>query len=102
MAYDPYHPGASPQSNPQITISTPLQPPPQQLSTADGTIQGVIDGVNSVLVWSVYLPRVDVFRNGICLTQGVDYGAGPTAVAFFPGAIPQPGDIITIKGYGTI
>ncbi len=85
--------------NPQITISTPLQPPPQQLTSADGTIQGNIDGVNSVFQWQIAFPLIQLYRNGVRQTQGFDYGAGPTAVAFMPGAIPVPGDILTLEGY---
>lgn len=97
-----YNPGIGPYNNPQITISTPLQPPPQQLTSIDGTIQGNIDGINSVFTWQVYFPLISLFRNGVYLTQGVDYGAGPNAVAFMPGSIPQPGDVLTLKGYGSV
>lgn len=97
-----YNPGPGPYNNPQETITSPLQPPPQQLSTANGTIQGNIDGLNRVLTFSVWFPYLQVFRNGVLLTCGVDYGAGQTAIAFLPGAIPVPGDIVTILGYGTI
>lgn len=97
-----YNPGPGPYNNPQTTISSPLQPPPQQLTSLDGTIHGNIDGVNSVYTWQVYFPLVQMYRNGVRLTQGVDYGAGPTCAAFLPGAIPQPGDVLTLEGYGTI
>lgn len=97
-----YNPGIGPYSNPQITISAPLQSPPQQLTSADGTIQGNIDGVNSVFQWQIVFPLIQLYRNGVRLTQGVDYGAGTTAVAFLPGAIPVAGDILTLEGYGTI
>lgn len=97
-----YNPGYGPYNNPQETISAPLQPPPQQLTTADGTIQGNIDGVNSIFQWQIVFPLIQLYRNGVRLTQGVDYGAGTTAVAFLPGAIPQPGDILTLEGFGTI
>jgi hypothetical protein len=97
-----YSPGKGPYNNPQITISTPLQPPPQQLTTIDGTIQGAIDGVNQLFVWQVWFPLVNVFRNGNLQTQGTDYGSGPTALVFYQNSIPQPGDILTIEGYGTI
>lgn len=97
-----YNPGYGPYNSPQETISAPLQPPPQQLTSADGTIQGNIDGVNSVFQWQIYFPLIQLYRNGVRQTQGVDYGAGPTCVAFLPGALPQVGDIITLIGYGTI
>ncbi len=97
-----YNPGTGPYNNPQETITSPLQSTPQQLSTADGTIQGNIDGRNNVLFWQVFFPYFQAFRNGVLLTCGVDYGAGQTAIAFFPGAVPQVGDIVTILGYGSV
>ena len=102
MPYDPYHPGDGPYNNPQETITSRLQPPPQELTSIDNTIQGVIDGQNSVFTWQIYFPLISLYRNGVYLTQGVDYGAGPTAVSFFPGAIPQIGDVLTLKGYGSV
>lgn len=97
-----YNPGPGPYNNPQTTISAPLQPPPQQLTTANGTIQGSLDGVNSLFQWQIYFPLIQVYRNGVRLTNGVDYGAGSTAIAFLAGAVPVAGDIITIEGYGSI
>lgn len=97
-----YNPGPGPHNYPQTTISAPLQPPPQQLTTADGTIQGNIDGVNRLFQWQIIMPAFQLWRNGVLQTQGVDYGAGTTAIAFLPGAIPVPGDIITLQGFGTI
>lgn len=98
----PYNPGPGPYNNPQTTISAPLQSPPQQLTSANGTIQGNIDGVNPLFQWQIYFPLIQVWRNGVRQTQGVDYGAGTTALTFLPGAVPQPGDIITLEGFGTI
>lgn len=97
-----YSPGTSTYSNPAITISSPLQPPPQQLSSADGTIQGGIDGRSAVFYWQVYFPQIQLWRNGVLQTNGVDYCAGPTSLKFLPGAIPVPGDILTLLGYGTL
>lgn len=97
-----YTPGTGPYSNPQITISTPLQSPPQQLTSANGTIQGNIDGINNLFQWQVYYPLIQLWRNGVLQTQGIDYGAGTTALVFLPLSIPQPGDILTLEGFGTI
>lgn len=99
-----YNPGHGPYNNPQITISTPLQPPPQQLTSAlpNPTIFGVIDGVNQIFWWQIYFPQYQVFRNGNQLTSTVDYAGGPLSLQFFGGAIPQPGDLITLQGFGTL
>jgi hypothetical protein len=64
------------------------------------TILGILDGINNLFTWQVAFPRVQIFRNGILQTQGVDVNAGTTAMVFTPSAIPQPGDALTLLGYG--
>ena len=66
------------------------------------TIFGGIDGINATFTWGVFFPVIQLFKNGILQQSTVDYGAGPTALTFFPGSIPQPGDTLTILGFGTI
>lgn len=63
------------------------------------TIMGACDGRNNLFTWGITLQRALVFRNGILQTLNVDVVNGPTAMVFLPGAIPQPGDILTILGY---
>ncbi len=86
-----------------VTISSPLQPPPQKFSTATTppTIFGVIDGINPVLTWAVTIQCGSVWRNGILQTLNIDVAVGQTAMVFLPGAIPQPGDIVTMLGFSS-
>lgn len=80
-------------------VSSPPAPPPQQFSSADGTVQGAMDGLNSVFTLSVRLRRMRVFRNGILMTLGLDCVTGLSSIVFLAGQIPQPGDIVTVSGY---
>jgi hypothetical protein len=80
-------------------ISGPAASAPIQLSTTDGTIQGIVNGVNRVFTVQVYLHRAWVFRNGVRLTANVDYGFGGIGLVFTPRAIPQTGDTIKISGW---
>ena len=63
------------------------------------TIFGVMDGVNRIFTWGVVLRRADVFRNGVLQTLNVDVCVGPTSMTFLPGSEPQPGDILTMRGW---
>lgn len=63
------------------------------------TIFGVLDGVNNLFTWQVSMRQVQMFRNGVLMTHGLDYGSGNTAAVFMPGAIPQAGDILTLFGW---
>lgn len=63
------------------------------------TITGGCDGINNLFQWGCVLERVQCWRNGILQTFNVDFAAGQTAMVFLPGAIPQPGDLLTILGY---
>lgn len=97
-------PGTGPYNYPQITISNPISPPPQQLTnvattTSGPTITGPTDGVNNLFTYQVPFARIEVYRNGLAQTIGQDFSNGPTAVVFFPASIPQPGDLITIYGW---
>jgi len=64
------------------------------------TISGDCNGLNAVFGTAVSLARMQVFRNGILQTAGTDYGAFATVLVFKPGALPQPGDILALLGYG--
>lgn len=63
------------------------------------TIFGACDGINNLFTWGVSLKQARVFRNGLYQTKNVDFAAGALALVFLPGAIPQPGDIITMSGW---
>lgn len=63
------------------------------------TIMGNCDGKNPIFVIQVMFQRLQVWRNGILQTAMQDYNAGPTVIAFLPGSIPQPGDLLTVLGY---
>lgn len=63
------------------------------------TIFGILDGVNNLFTWQVSMKQVQLFRNGVLMTRGFDYGSGSTAAVFMAGAIPQPGDILTLLGW---
>ena len=95
----PPGPTVQPPYVPQYTISAPGVPPPMQLSTNNGTLQGTVDGINTTFTMAIYLHRARIFVNGVLQTQNVDVGFGGTAMKFLPQSIPQPGDIITVEGY---
>lgn len=63
------------------------------------TISGVCDGTNPVFTWQVAVQRGQVWKNGILQTEGADIAMGQTAVKFLTGAIPHPGDLITMLAY---
>ena len=63
------------------------------------TIFGLLDGINNLFLVGAAMPRWQIWRNGILQTFNVDVVAGQTAFVFLPGAIPQPGDILTALGY---
>ena len=85
------------------TISAPISPPPQQFTTADGSLQGAIDGVNVLYTTGVVLKQAKVFRNGQELTLNYDVCIGGQAIQILqPSQILQPGpppDILTVLGY---
>jgi len=65
------------------------------------TIAGVLDGTNNLFTVSLPLARIQLWRNGLLQTLNQDFVAGPTAIVFLPGSIPQPGDILTLLGYNS-
>ena len=82
-----------------MSLSDPIAPPPQQFSTLDGTIQGLIDGSNAYFTLGVTVRRGRVFRNGVQLTLNNDCVFNGRYILFLPGATPQPGDVITAHAY---
>lgn len=75
-------------------------PAPQQFSTNDGTIQGVVDGVNRIFTLGVYLHRAQVSVNGVYQTQNWDFAFGGTVLIFMPISVPPKDAVITISGWG--
>ena len=63
------------------------------------TIMGGVDGKNNLFQVGAASQRWQVWRNGVLQTLGTDVVTGPTAFVFLPGAIPQPGDILTALAY---
>lgn len=63
------------------------------------TIFGALNGTNKLFSVACQLSRMQVWRNGLLQTLGLDCSCGSTAVVFRPASIPQPGDTITIFGW---
>lgn len=65
------------------------------------TIQGTIDGTNSVFSVGPVLRRAQVWKNGLLMTLNVDCSGGNSSryIVFLAGHIPQPGDKLLIYGW---
>ena len=75
---------------------------PMQLSSADGTIIGVIDGTNPTFWLIIGVKSFTLSRNGQLMTLGTDYTANGNQFTFVTAQIPQPGpppDIVTALAY---
>ncbi len=72
---------------------------PVQYSTSNGSIAGVIDGVNAVFTIQVGTVSYSIFKNGVFQTIGFDYNALGNQFTFVPGAEPVIGDIISANVY---
>lgn len=71
---------------------------PVQLTSANGTIVGNIDGLNSVFFLNTgSVLGFQIARNGVLQTAGLQYIALNTMITFLPGSIPQPGDLLTAE-----
>ena len=69
---------------------------PVEYSTATGSIIGAIDGTNKVFWINAGSDiTIQLYRNGVRQTMGVDYTALGNQITFSTGAVPQPGDIVT-------
>ena len=78
------------------TISSPIVPPPQQFSSTNGSIQGAINGVNTVYTLGAMVKRAKIFRNGLLQTLNYDcVFSGQTIVFLSINLPPQTGDVIT-------
>ena len=69
------------------------------IGTGGVTLMGVINGINATFTTGVNFRKVQVFRNGIAMTQNVDYAWGSNVVTFKGNNIPQPGDVLTVVGW---
>lgn len=72
---------------------------PVQFSSANGTIVGVIDGVNNVFWLTLGVQSFSLFVNGARQTQNVDYVGLNNQITFSGGSVPQPGATLTAEGY---
>lgn len=96
-------------ATPQPIVSSRPNPPPLNFSSADGTIQGLINGMNPIYTVGVQLQRTRVWRNGVFLSLNADVVAGGNVVRFLDKGIPteqaphpnypQTGDIVLIQGW---
>jgi hypothetical protein len=71
---------------------------PVEFSTANATIVGAVDGVNLVFVLILGgVQHMEVSRNGVLQTVGVDYTSINNQITFVLASVPQIGDIITAE-----
>jgi hypothetical protein len=71
---------------------------PVQLTTANSTITGAIDGVNRTFVLAGQTPTgQDLFWNGVFLTNGLDYVLSGNTVTLITTSIPSGTDIISAR-----
>ena len=92
----------------QGTTGGGAQNVPQQFSTADGTLVGLVNGSNAVF-WAPIggVTTMLVYRNGVLQTNGLDYTALGNQITFTAANIPQgpsggsPGDVITAEVFVT-
>lgn len=80
------------------TIIKP-DPGPVSISVHQERPGGTMDGTNAVftIAHTPFTP-IDLWRNGIYQTAGVDYTFnGMTSITFLAGAIPQPNDLLVIN-----
>lgn len=69
-------------------------------SGASTGIVGVIDGINTVFwLQAGGVMTMQVYRNGLLQTPGVDIVTVNNQITFLAGSIPQPGDTITALAY---
>jgi len=73
---------------------------PVELTSNNGTIVGLINGVN-VQFWLAIGSVIGftLYKNGSLQTFGTDYVATNTAITFLPASIPQIGDLLTAEAY---
>ena len=81
------------------SVIAPIPPRPQSFSSEDGSIQGVMDGINTVFSTGVYLKQADIFLNGLVQTYGINVWLSGQFIIFLPGCVPQAGDRILASGY---
>ena len=73
---------------------------PIQFSSANGTITGTIDGINTVFWLTIGgVKAMIVYRNGLAETTNVNYTSINNQITFLPGSIPQVSDVLTAEAY---
>lgn len=72
---------------------------PQQLSSANGTIIGTIDGTNLQFFLIYGVLTFSLFRNGVLQSLNIDYTAVNNAITFLPASVPLAGDTLTAEAY---
>ena len=87
-----------------VLVSSPPEPPPSDFSTADGSLQGKLDGQNRTFTTGAMLSRTRVWLNGILMTLNVDVVASGNVVRFLqttpmPAMHGQPADIVKVQGW---
>lgn len=83
----------------QGTTGGGAQNVPVQFTSANGTIVGVIDGINAVFWLSVGIQSFSLYKNGLLQTMNADYTALNNQITFVPASVPQAGDLLTAEGY---
>jgi hypothetical protein len=68
-------------------------------SSADGTVQGTIDGSNAIFIIGVALKRASIYRNQGRMALNIDVSFGGQFIQFYGLQIPQPGDVIVVEGW---
>jgi len=110
-------PFQTPASTDVVTVRAwtpdPLMPlnQPQQFSSIDGSLAGVLNGVNNLftLLTGSLVTQIQLFWNGLLMTQGIDYSwtclqgssAGPweTTITMMNGQYPHAGNNLTAEVY---
>ncbi len=74
---------------------------PAQFTNADGTITGMVDGLNSLFFLAYPVAVVDDLTvNGVRMTKGLDYVHGANVINFLPRSIPSDfSAVITCSGW---
>ena len=71
---------------------------PVQQTTADGSISGAIDGSNRTYVLSgVQQKGMDLFWNGLMLTNGIDYSITNNTLTMLTATAPAVSDILSAR-----
>lgn len=80
---------------------------PTLYNSGNGGITGTMNGVNNVFLVAVPLndgtglpvliTQVQLWWNGLAMTQGIDYALSGNTITMMAGQYPNPGDILTTE-----